>query len=179
MSDNTAAGLTPRQRDVLEFIKQYFAANRCSPIYQEITDTLKLPGKKQAHEAVTQLEERGYVRTLPGRWRSISIVQPAPTQGGSNGAMAETPVLEPPFARGPLTVERVTNGAARSVLPLPFVRMTLSDGMQVHLTERQAARLGRQLLAACIPLAPDRLPCTYPPSSPRRAEEKETGTRRA
>ncbi|KKL61448.1 hypothetical protein LCGC14_2195230, partial [marine sediment metagenome] len=136
------SGLTPRQRDVLEFIKQYYAANRCSPVYQEITDALKLPGKKQAHEAVVQLEERGYVRTMPGRWRSISIVEPVPTQARSNGAQ----VLEPPFGRGPLTVERVTAKNGRTVLPVPFVRMKLADGIEVHLTERQAADYGRQLL---------------------------------
>ena len=170
MSETNGAGLTPRQRDVLEFVKQYYAANRCSPIYQEITDALKLPGKKQAHEAVVQLEERGYVRTMPGRWRSISIVEPVPTQARSNGAQ----VLEPPFGRGPLTVERVTAKNGRTVLPLPFVRLRLADGIEVHLTERQAADYGRQLLDACIPAPSDRLPATYPPGSPRRARETRT-----
>lgn len=161
------SGLTPRQRDVLEFIKQYYAGNRCSPTYQEITDALKLPGKKQAHETVVQLEERGYVRTMPGRWRSINIIEAAPSHSKSNGPMVEKPILPPPFAHGPLKVQRVTVKNGRTFLQVPFVRVGLADGVEIHLTERQAADFGRELIAACIPPVPARLPATYPPCSPR------------
>jgi hypothetical protein len=85
--------------------------------------------------------------------------------------MAESAILDPPFARGPLSVERVTAKNGRSVLQVPFVRVTMAGGAEIHLTERQAAGFGRQLLAACIPPAPDRLPDIRAPKT--RAEETE------
>lgn len=74
-------GLTPRQRQGLDFITGYIAAHGYSPSYTEIATALNLKSRSGTFRVVMELEERGKVRTIAGRSRSIvptlSIPSPA------------------------------------------------------------------------------------------------------
>jgi repressor LexA len=70
----TPAGTTKRQADALTFITGFIASHGYSPSYTEIGDALGIKGRGRIHELVAALEERGLVRKLPHRARSIAIV---------------------------------------------------------------------------------------------------------
>ena len=73
----TPAGLTPKQARCLEFIRGYIWAHGYSPSYAEIRDAMGQASKSNAHAVVCSLKERGHVTTLPGRNRSIALVEAA------------------------------------------------------------------------------------------------------
>ena len=73
----TPVGLTPKQARCLEFIKGYIWAHGYSPGYREIRDGLGVASTNSAHKIVRSLIERGHVTSLPGRNRSIALVEAA------------------------------------------------------------------------------------------------------
>lgn len=66
------AGLTPRQRQTQDFIEAYLAAHGYSPSFDEIGEHLGIR-KGNVHRLVHELEERGHIRLIPGRPRSITL----------------------------------------------------------------------------------------------------------
>jgi repressor LexA len=68
-------GLTRRQGDLLAFIRQQFAATGQAPSYDEMKLGLGMKSKAGIHSMLTRLEERGYIRRLPFRARSIQLVE--------------------------------------------------------------------------------------------------------
>jgi len=70
-----AAGLTQPQSTVLSFTKAFISERGFSPNYDEIAVGTGLRHKGRVCVIIDQLEERGLVRRLPRRARSISIIQ--------------------------------------------------------------------------------------------------------
>ena len=68
-------GLTKQQRIALNFITRYIKRNGYSPSYSEIGEELELSGRASIMRLVNCLEERGAIRKLEGRHRSIEIVK--------------------------------------------------------------------------------------------------------
>lgn len=73
LASNTG-GLTKRQADALGFIRNYHAEHGITPTYSEIMDALGLASKSGVNRIVVGIEERGFIRRLPGRARSIALV---------------------------------------------------------------------------------------------------------
>lgn len=67
-------GLTSRQQAVLRFVAGHLEAKGYCPSLQEITDAVGLKSRSGAHTLVMQLEERGAVKTLHSRRRSIDVL---------------------------------------------------------------------------------------------------------
>lgn len=68
-----AVGLTERQAEALKYIAGHFNSNGFAPTYRDIGKRLQVaPGR--VFEIVSALVERGYVTRLPGRARSIALV---------------------------------------------------------------------------------------------------------
>lgn len=68
------AGLTYRQRQVLDFISEFISENGgISPSYSEISEGSGV-AKTVVAGVVDALVERGFIRKLPGCHRSISII---------------------------------------------------------------------------------------------------------
>lgn len=66
--------LTKSQKDLLDFIQAYVAQNDgVSPFYDEMKEAVGLNSKSGIHRLVTGLEERGCIRRLPNRARSIAV----------------------------------------------------------------------------------------------------------
>lgn len=72
-------GLTPRQRDLLEFIGAYGDRTGCSPSFEEMSSALGGMSKSGIHRLVVALEERGFIRRFPNRARSIDVTNREPT----------------------------------------------------------------------------------------------------
>ena len=69
-------GLTQRQRDTLEFIASYQVSHGgLSPSFDEIMNGIALKGKSGVQRLVVGLQDRGYIRYLPNKARSITILQ--------------------------------------------------------------------------------------------------------
>lgn len=71
------SGITPAQHRALTFIRQYVAANGYSPTFREIAGGVGLKSSSEAHRLVHGLVDRGSVKLLPRRARSIELVRAA------------------------------------------------------------------------------------------------------
>lgn len=69
-------GLTQRQTECLNFIRNTVAAGKKAPSFDEIKDAMGLRSKSDIHRLISGLEDRGYIRRLPGRSRAIAVVDP-------------------------------------------------------------------------------------------------------
>lgn len=67
-------GLTAQQASCLEVIRIYLEAEGISPSYDDINEVLELKSKSGVHRLVLGLEARGHINRVPGRSRSISLV---------------------------------------------------------------------------------------------------------
>ena len=66
--------LTPRQKELLDFITGFTKATGYSPSFAEMMDGVAVTSKSMIWRLLTGLEERGYIRRLPHRARAIEIV---------------------------------------------------------------------------------------------------------
>lgn len=67
-------GLTERQMECLAFIKRTVDAGNKAPTFDEIKLALGLKQKSGVHRLLSALEDRGYIRRLPGRSRAIAVI---------------------------------------------------------------------------------------------------------
>lgn len=66
--------MTEKQKQVLLFISEYIENNGFTPSYQEMCDELGIKSKSHIHNIVKNLEQQGYIQSIRGKTRSISIV---------------------------------------------------------------------------------------------------------
>lgn len=66
--------LTPRQREVLEWIVAYIDHHGYSPTYREIARGMGLPSTNNVWQFVQSLKERGAIDYVPARARSIRVL---------------------------------------------------------------------------------------------------------
>ncbi len=65
--------LTPRQRSVLEFIREYQASNGIAPSVREVCAHLGLKSPGGIHRILRVLEAKGYLTSSPGKKRSWCV----------------------------------------------------------------------------------------------------------
>ncbi|MEN8178023.1 MAG: transcriptional repressor LexA [Pseudomonadota bacterium] len=65
--------LTATQHKVLDFIRQYLAAQAYAPSLTEIATGIGIRSKGTAHRHVQALAEAGYLHLIPGRKRGIEL----------------------------------------------------------------------------------------------------------
>ncbi len=65
--------LTPRQKQVLDFIKKYQKGNSYSPSLEEIADHLGVSSVATVHEHVSKLKEKGFLNWEQNQNRSIEL----------------------------------------------------------------------------------------------------------
>jgi len=63
--------MTKDQALVLKFIKKFWIDEGYSPSLNEIAQHMKWKAASQAHYTVQSLKERGKVKTIPGKTRSV------------------------------------------------------------------------------------------------------------
>ena len=111
-------GLTPRQRQIMQFINERIRRKGYPPSVREIGDAVGLSSSSTVHGHLTRLEEKGLIRRDPTKPRAIEVLE----EGGARPG-------RPPTANVPL-VGRVTAGrpvlAVENIeeyypLPLAFV----------------------------------------------------------
>ena len=71
MKDNAP---TKRQQDVLDFIRDYYNENLCSPTVREIASGLGLSNHKGIRQHLSLLEAKGYLEIRHGIPRGIAVI---------------------------------------------------------------------------------------------------------
>jgi repressor LexA len=132
-------GLTPRQRLVLETIRDAVERRGYPPSMREIGEAVGLTSPSSVAHQLTSLERKGHLRRDPNRPRAIEVILPgdpthlvravrdrsAQDETGAGDARPEpsyVPVLGRIAAGGPILAEQ----AVEEVFPLP--RQLVGDG---------------------------------------------------
>ena len=130
-----SASLTPRQRKVLEVIRDWVERFGYPPSVREIGDAVGLTSTSSVHHQLRTLERKGYLRRDPHRTRAVDVRGPddgtavdepdatVVAEGHDSAAGPLTRRPEPAFvpllgdiaAGGPILAEQ----AVQSVFPLP------------------------------------------------------------
>jgi len=80
--------ITKKQKQVLDYIKEYVRGNGVAPTYEEIAAHFGYRSKGTVHKHITNLEEKGYIKKDWNRTRGLEVVK----QNGVS-AEAELPLL--------------------------------------------------------------------------------------
>jgi len=68
-------GLTAKQLKLFIFIKEYINKNTISPSYDEMKEAIGLKSKCGISARIDQLQQRGWLKKLPGKSRSIQVIK--------------------------------------------------------------------------------------------------------
>lgn len=113
-------GLTKRQLEILEFIKQEVRAKGYPPSVREIGLAVGLNSSATVHSHLARLESKGYIRRDPTKPRAIEVLDGAPfVDPVSSGSTVSVPIVGKVTAGMPiLAVENVEDFF---ILPAHFV----------------------------------------------------------
>lgn len=82
--------LTKRQKQLLDFISQFYSKNGYPPTHEEMAGALNVNSVATIHDHLTQLLKKGFIKIYKGSVRGIEIVEKA-IKGNVN--MIELPVI--------------------------------------------------------------------------------------
>ncbi|GAA4706817.1 transcriptional repressor LexA [Pseudonocardia yuanmonensis] len=164
-------GLTPRQRKVLEVIRDWVERFGYPPSVREIGDAVGLTSTSSVHHQLRTLERKGYLRRDPNRTRAVDVRSPEEESDGAEAAEVRAERPAPAFvpllgniaAGGPILAEQ----AVESVFPLPreivgegtlfllnvkgdsMIEAAITDGDWVVVRQQPVAEQG-EIVAAMI-----------------------------
>jgi repressor LexA len=122
LQDMLATDLTGRQRDILEFIREWVESHGYPPSVREIGEAVGLVSPSSVAYQLKELERMGYLRRDPNRPRAVDVRPPADAGDVDEEALraqrpapAYVPVVGRIAAGGPILAEQ----AIEDVFPLP------------------------------------------------------------
>lgn len=128
MSDATVheigtGGITPRQRQILEAIRDSVAQRGYPPSMREIGEAVGLMSSSSVKHQIMALQAKGYLRQDPNRPRAIEVVLPEELEGSSPGAGS-------PSGLASLAEQRRASSAASraDVVDVPLVGRIAAGG---------------------------------------------------
>lgn len=96
---NNPMALTPRQKEVLDFLVNFVEDNGYSPSFEEIAGGMNLASLATVHKHISALEARGYLKRGFNQSRSLDVSAEYVTQHKlSHRASAPPPPFEIPLA---------------------------------------------------------------------------------
>lgn len=111
------ADLSPRQKAILDYIKQEIRLKGYPPAVREIGEAVGLSSSSTVHGHLAQLEEKGYIRRDPTKPRAIEVLD---EPFAIKKEMVNVPIVGKVTAGEPiLAVENIEDTFP---LPLDFVR---------------------------------------------------------
>ncbi len=91
--------LTAKQRDLLNFLREYQQEHDHAPSFDEMKDAVGLKSKSGIHRLVSALEERGHIRRLANRARAIEIIDVTPVAKANPKLSADSNVVHANFGQ--------------------------------------------------------------------------------
>ena len=119
-----ATGLTPRQRRVLEVIRDSVERRGYPPSMREIGEAVGLTSTSSVAHQLATLQRKGFLRRDANRPRAVEVTVPGDDtgEGDARPTPAYVPVVGRIAAGGPILAEQVVE----DVFPLP--RQLVGDG---------------------------------------------------
>ncbi|HLV58795.1 MAG TPA: transcriptional repressor LexA [Natronosporangium sp.] len=118
MPGGFGADLTPRQRRIMEFLRQWGEEHGYPPSVREIGEAVGLVSPSSVAYQLKVLERKGYLRRDPNRPRAVDV-RPASELAEESGHRRPAPAYVPMVGRiaagGPILAEEMTE----DVYPLP------------------------------------------------------------
>ena len=116
-------GLTPRQRKVLEFIRESVERRGFPPTIREIGDAVGLASTSSVSYQLITLQKKGFLRRDATKPRAVDVRLPSEMPGELDSGQEHSPLPQPAFvpvlgriaAGGPILAEQ----AVEEVFPLP------------------------------------------------------------
>ncbi len=65
--------LTPKQKNLLDYINSYFTKKGVYPTYDEMRLALRIKSKSSIHKLISSIEEKGFITRLPHKARAIKL----------------------------------------------------------------------------------------------------------
>ena len=146
--------LTKRQKEILDFIREYLDEEGYAPTLQEIGASFGLSSPATVYKHVEQLVQKGYLRKAPHQGRGIQLVDPEPIRtievpllgqvaaGGPIEAVADPEMINLPpefVGRRPTYVLRVRGNS--------MIEEQIRDGDYVIVEDRSTAENGETVIA--------------------------------
>ena len=66
--------LTKKQKELLDYLKDYISNNQISPSFEEMKKAINLKSKSGIHRLISSLEERGFIKRLKHKARAMEII---------------------------------------------------------------------------------------------------------
>jgi repressor LexA len=116
-------GLTPRQRKVLEFIRESVERRGFPPTIREIGDAVGLASTSSVSYQLITLQKKGFLRRDATKPRAVDVRLPSELPGALDDGQEHSPLPQPTYvpvlgriaAGGPILAEQ----AVEEVFPLP------------------------------------------------------------
>ncbi len=105
--------LTPRQAELLAFVRDYIATHAgVAPTYDEMVAALGLKSKSRVSALIERLVQTGHLERRPGRWRGLALVEPGAESGRAALERAAARLVE---ERGPAATAALLMELARAM----------------------------------------------------------------
>ena len=137
--------LTRRQKEILDFIREYLEREGYAPSLEEIGARFGLSSVATVHKHVQNLVEKGMLRKAWNRSRSLELVDPR------EPAALEIPLLGTVAAGAPIEAVPTPDSIA---VPASLVASTFRTdvlGSVINLVPRRLANLGTRALSRLLP----------------------------
>lgn len=105
-----------KQKQILDFIKQFIQSNGSAPTLREIADAIDVSSLATVHEHLQTLVEKGLLKRKPGRNRSMELTQ---VESNYPAEGFEAPILG--FVAAGAPIEPYTDPSATMNIPSAFV----------------------------------------------------------
>ncbi|MCR4401074.1 MAG: transcriptional repressor LexA, partial [Syntrophomonadaceae bacterium] len=113
---DTEAALTPRQRQILAYIKEEIRSKGYPPSVREIGKAVGLRSSSTVHGHLEQLAQKGLLRRDPAKPRAMEVVGSGPRE---DGRVAELPIIGRVAAGSPILAQENWEGTLS--LPVELV----------------------------------------------------------
>ena len=152
---NKSMTLTPKQKQIYDFIKAYSDKKEFSPTHEEIAKKFKL-AVSTIHEHLSALEKKGYIKKEHGQARTIEAISP-----NKNSGLVKIPLLGTIAAGQPIHVfeeNRETIAVPKNkirpgniytlrVVGNSMIDENINDGDIVLVREQATAENGQKVVA--------------------------------
>ena len=118
--------ISPKQAEILEFIKQEYLRKSYPPTVREICEAVHLKSTSSVHSHLETLERNGYIRRDPTKPRAIEIVDESLAM--ARREMVQVPVIGTVAAGLPLLASENIEG----YFPFPAEMLPNTDTYMLH-----------------------------------------------
>lgn len=147
--------VTPRQRQIFEFISRFIELNKQAPTIAEIGKQFKMSSSASVHSILSALEREGFIKRIPNVSRGIAVVEQETSSDSYEipllGAVAAGQPIEAILTHDTVSVPRDMRGQGRTfalrVRGDSMIEENIQDGDTIIVSAQQTAQNGQMVVA--------------------------------